>query len=90
MTVFYKNVTTNWSSEPSDGVYGKRTEVIIKNGKGYKLNAQLNKRGKTKKQVKKNLSTKEIASVIEGQFLPGFWKNCNNKNGVCKTLRNRK
>lgn len=91
MYQFYKSMTTNWSSEPSEsGVYGKRTEVVVKNGKGYKLNIQLNKRGKTKKQVKKNLSKQEIASVVKGQFVPGFWSNCN--NGVCKnkTLRNRK
>jgi hypothetical protein len=91
--MYYKSVTTNWSSDPSDGEYGKRTEVVIKNGKGYKLNAQLNKRGKTKKQVKKNLSRKEIASVIDGKFVPGFWGNCThkNKNGTCsRTLRNRK
>lgn len=89
MPVFYKSVSTNWSSEPSQsGVYGKRTEVVVKNGKGYKLNAQLNKRGKTKKQVKKRLSKQEIASIVKGQFIPGFWENCN--HGVCKTLRNRK
>ncbi len=95
MPVFYKSVTTNWSSEPStSGVYGKRTEVVVKNGKGYKLNAQLNKRGKTKKQVKKNLSEQEISSVVKGQFVPGFWANC--KHGVCTSnnktlrLRNRK
>lgn len=96
MPVFYKSVTTNWSSTPStSGVYGKRTEVVVKNGKGYKLNAQLNKRGKTKKQIKKNLSKQEIAAVVKGQFVPGFWTNC--KHGVCdrasnssKTLRKRK
>ena len=89
MPVFYKSVTTNWSSEPSQsGVYGKRTEVVVKDGKGYKLNAQLNKRGKTNKQVKKNLSKQEIESVVKGQFIPGFWANC--KNGVCKTMRKRK
>ena len=88
MSVFYKSVTTNWTSEPSQsGVYGKRTEVVVKDGKGYKLNAQLNKRGKTKKQVKKNLSKQEITSVMKGQFIPGFWANC--KHGACKTLRLR-
>lgn len=85
--MFYQSVTTNWSSEPSEsGVYGKRTEVVIKNGKGYKLNAQLNKRGKTKKQVKKPLSNDEIASVVKGQFIPGFWGNCN--HGACN-LKNK-
>jgi hypothetical protein len=90
MPVFYKSVTTNWSSDPSDGVYGKRTEVVVKNGKGYKINAQLNKRGKTKKQIKKQMSKQEIASVVKGQFIPGFWENCT--HGSCKTmrLRNRK
>jgi hypothetical protein len=94
MPVFYKSVTTNWSSDPSESeaaaVYGKRTEVVIKNGKGYKINAQLNKRGKTQKQVKKPLSNKEIASIVKGQFIPGFWENC--KNGTCSTrrLRNHK
>lgn len=90
-TVYYKSVTTNWSSESSKsepGVFGKRTEVVVKDGKGYKLNAKLNKRGKTMKQVKKNLSKQEIESVVKGQFIPGFWANC--KHGTCKTLRNRK
>lgn len=88
MPVFYQSVTTNWSSEPSEsGVYGKRTEVVVKNGKGYKINAQLNKRGKTKKQVKKTLSKKEIESVTKGQFIPGFRSNCN--HGKCGTLRLR-
>ena len=88
MPELYKSVTTNWSSEPSEsGVYGKHTEVVIKNGNGYKLNAQLNKRGKTKKQVKRKLSKQEIASVVKRHFIPGFWENC--KNGSCKTLRNK-
>jgi hypothetical protein len=99
MPEFFKSVTTNWSSDPSDssdsseGVYGKRTEVVIKNGKGFKINTQLNKRGKTKKQIKKQMSKQEIASVVKGQFIPGFWTNC--KHGVCnqkltRTMRNRK
>ena len=90
MQGLYKSVTTNWSSEPSEsgGVYGKRTEVVVKDGKGYKRNIQLNKRGKTMKQVKKHLSKQEIVSVMKGEFIPGFWTNC--KHGVCKTLRNRK
>lgn len=88
--MFYQSVTTNWSSEPSEtGVYGKRTEVVIKNGKGYKVNAQLNKQGKTRKQIKKSLSKKEIESVTKGQFIPGFWSNCN--HGRCTLrLRNHK
>jgi hypothetical protein len=89
MTVYYQSITTNWTSEPSaPGVYGKRTEVVIKNGKGYKVNAQLNKRGKTKKQIKKNLSKEEIESISKGKFIPGFWSNCNHNKG-CRTLRNR-
>lgn len=90
MSSYYHSVTTKWSSEPSEsGVYGKRTEVIVKEGKGYKINAQLNQRGKTKKQVKKNLTKQEISSVMKGSFIPGFWANCNN-NGTCKRVRNRK
>jgi hypothetical protein len=85
MPVFYKSITTNWSSDPSEGVYGKRTEVVVKNGKGYKINAQLNKRGKTKKQIKKQMSKHEIASVVKGQFIPGFWENC--KHGVCSNQK---
>lgn len=90
MPTFYHSVTTNWSSEPSEsGVYGKRTEVTVKNGSGYKINAQLNKRGKTKKQMKKQLTKQEIASITKGQFIPGFWSNCN--HGKCSLrLRNRK
>jgi hypothetical protein len=89
MPSFYNSVTTHWSSEPSQlGIYGKRTEVVVKNGKGYKVNTQLNKRGKTKKQVKKHLSKHEIESVLKGQFIPGFWSNCSHSQ--CNTLRNRK
>lgn len=89
MPMFYHSVTTKWSSEPSvSGDYGKRMEVNIKNGSGYKVNAMLNKRGKTKKQVKKRLSASEISSIMKGQFIPGFWKNCT--NGSCDHIATRK
>jgi hypothetical protein len=91
MPSYYHSVTTNWSSKPSTkNTYGKRTEVTIKNGTGFKVNAILNKRGKTKKQVKKHLSKSEISSIMNGQFIPGFWKNCT-FNGACgrHTMRSR-
>jgi hypothetical protein len=99
MPVFYHSVATKWSSDaqPINGgkgaAYGKRTEVVIKNGKGYKLNARLDRRGKTRKQIKTPLSNSEMEAVLKGNFIPGFWSNCTHRDAPsagCKTLRLRK
>lgn len=103
MPVFYHSVTTKWSSTPAAAgkgagadTYGKRTEVVIKNGKGYKLNARLDRRGKTQKQVKTPLSKSEMDAITKGRFIPGFWSNCTHRDGAgaaalegCKTRKRK-
>jgi len=79
MTRQYYSTTTRFVSSPSPGsnVYGSTNTVSIKNGKGYKLKETLDKSGKVMQRTRKNLSKKEIATVVKGKFLPGFWRNCN-------------
>jgi hypothetical protein len=50
--------------------------VSIKNRKGYKLRETLSQNGKVQKRTRKNLNSKEIRHIMNGQFLPGLWNNC--------------
>ena len=86
MTHQYYSTTTRFVSTPSPGskIHGSTNTVSIKNGKGYKLKENLDKSGKVIQRTRKNLSKKEIATVVKGKFLPGFWRNCNRTVKNCR------
>lgn len=71
MTSFYSSSQTNWSSSPkNDNVYGTRSIVEIKNGKGFRVNEALNKSGEVLERKKKTLNTNEIKQIMSGVVVP--------------------
>ena len=40
----------------------------------------LNARGNVIQRNAKSLTQNEIKSVLQGEFIPGFWRNCTMKN----------
>ena len=77
---FYSS-TTKWSSSPNDSaIHGQTNIVEIDNGKGYKVKETLNESGDILTSVKKRLQKDEIHSIMNGQFVPGLWRDCSKKN----------
>ena len=89
MPVFYESSTINWSSDPKGGkTHGTRNIVKIKNGKGTKIKQSLNNRGKVIQTKKQKLKKSEIDKIINGQFIPKLWSNC--QLPICKSKKFRK
>ena len=59
---------------------GSKNVVSIKNGKGFKQVDVLGPNGKVLNTTRKKLTQDEIGRIVEGRFLPGFWRNCSQKN----------
>lgn len=59
---------------------GSKNVVSIKNGKGFKQVDVLGPNGKVLNTTRKKLTREEIGKIVEGRFLPGFWRNCTQKN----------
>ncbi len=66
----YMNVSQTWKN----GVVRKNT-VVIRNGKGIKRVEEFGPHGEIKKQTRK-LTDTEKSQILQGQFIPGLWKNC--------------
>jgi hypothetical protein len=66
----YMNVTQTWKN----GV-GRRNTVMIRNGKGIKRVEEFGTHGKIKEQTRK-LTGAEKEQILQGQFIPGLWRNC--------------
>lgn len=84
----YESVTTSWSSTPKNGsMHGQRNIVTIENGKGIKRTEALNAAGSVIETNTKHLKQNEIASIVNGKFVPGLWSDCGLK---CTRSRKQK
>ena len=84
MPQYYHSETVSWSSKSKGKSHGRRNVVTIKNGRGTKTLSNLDKHGKPLKTKTRKLSAREAKNVLEGKFMPGFWKNCT--VGTCARL----
>ena len=76
MPVVYASTKTNWSSTKMNNgkVHGTRSDVHIKNDKGYALKQMLNARGDVIHKTRRNLKPSEIKTILKGKFIPNLWK----------------
>jgi len=70
---FYKTEHTSMTSHPMRGEpYGKRTVVVVKNGKGFARHEELNSVGHSSTINEKRLKKSEIKEITKGNFVPGL------------------
>lgn len=70
-TQSYMNVSHTWKNGK-----GQRNTVVIRNGQGVKQVDMLGANGQPVKTQTRRLTKAEKAQILEGQFIPGLWRNC--------------
>lgn len=70
-TSSYMNVSQTWKNGQ-----GRRNIVMIRNGKGIKKVERLGPQGEVLETKVQQLTPPECKEILEGNFVPGLWRNC--------------
>lgn len=65
------NVSQTWKNGQA-----RRNIVVIRNGQGIKQVDVLGPNGLPVKTQTRRLTKAEKTQILEGQFVPGLWRNC--------------
>ena len=80
----YNSKQSHFTSNPKNGEpYGMLKEVVIDNGRGFKMHANLNEQGNPVNPTRHGLTKTELGKIRNKQFVQRLW-HC------CKTRKNRR